>query len=142
MEPDPCCDLTERARTLAPVVAQLFGTIVDPALDQRNDRRTVLKLGKAFDALGPQRLVVCLTFGWPSVGNPLKVAGEEQHCWAVCSLPACKANVIDGLVQCSQRILEGCQSVRLECAAVTATTFLGMRIPARRERRVPAQPYA
>ena len=65
LEPDPCCDLAERARALAPIVAQLFGTIVDPALDQRNDRRSVLELGKAFDALGPQRLVVCLTFGRP-----------------------------------------------------------------------------
>src|SRR3989344_5646278 len=83
LEPDPCCDLAKGARALAPVMAQLFGTIVDPALDQRNDRRSVLELGKAFDALGPQRLVVCLTFGRPSVGNALQVAGEEQYCRTV-----------------------------------------------------------
>ncbi len=57
LEPDPCCDLAQCARALAPIVAQLFGAIVDPALDQRNDRRSVLELGKAFDALGPQRLI-------------------------------------------------------------------------------------
>ena len=125
LEPDPCCDLAERARALAPIVAQLFGTIVDPALDQRNDRRSVLKLGKAFDALGPQRLVVCLTFGRPSVSNALKVARQQQHCRSGCGLPACQTDIIHGLVQCSQRIFEGRQPIGLECAAVTVINVAG-----------------
>lgn len=125
LEPDPCCDLPKGARALAPVVAQLFGTIVDPAFDQRNDRRPVFELGKAFYALGPQSLVVCLTFGRPSVSNALKVARQQQHSRTGCSLPACKANIIHGLVQCSQRIFEGCQSIRLECAAVTVIDVAG-----------------
>lgn len=62
LEPGPCCNMAQGPRALAPIVAQFFGTIVEPAFVQRDDCRSVLELGKAFDALGPQTLVVCLTF--------------------------------------------------------------------------------